>query len=103
MATQAKSQLELELLLIQEELAPKQEDQWAMMAEQGDISFREVLSQVSQANLVRLLPWFLFSAANPGAVPIYSVSEISLLLCNQGRMSQWTLLQNLRALRPWHP
>ena len=86
MVTQAKSQLEWELLLEWEELAQTQvdqwvrmakkyEDQWTRMAEQGDTTFREVLSQVSQANLVRLLPWFLFTAANPGAVPIYYMSE----------------------------
>ena len=76
MVTQAKSQLEWELLLKWEELAQKQEDQWAWkakkqedqwarmakkqedrwarMAEQGDTTFRQVLSQVSQANSVRL-------------------------------------------------
>ena len=29
------------------------------MAEQIDNTFREVISQMSQANLVTLLPWFL--------------------------------------------
>ena len=66
-------------------MAKKQEDQWARMskkqkdwqarlAEQGYTTFNEVLSQVSQADLARLLTWFLSTTANPGAVPIYSVS-----------------------------
>ena len=95
MVTQAKSQPEWELLLKQEELAPKQEDQqarmakkqenqWARMAEQGDTTFREVLSQVSQANLVRLLPWFLFTTASPGAVPLCSVSETLTTIMQSG-------------------
>ena len=45
------------------------------MAEQVDTTFREVLSQMSQADLVRLLPWFLSATANPSAGPICSISE----------------------------
>ena len=65
-------------------MAKKQKDQWARIAEQGDTTFREVLSQVSQANLVRLLPWFLFTAANPGAVPICCVSETLTTIMQPG-------------------
>ena len=45
------------------------------MAEQMDTTFRKVLSQVSQADLVRLLPWFLSVTAKSGAGPTCSVSE----------------------------
>ena len=56
-------------------MAQKQEGQWARMAAQVDTTFREVLSQMSQANSVRLLHWFLSAAANPSAGPNHSVSE----------------------------
>ena len=45
------------------------------MAEQMDTTFREVLSQMSQANSVRLLPWFLPTTAKSSAGPVHSVSE----------------------------
>ena len=45
------------------------------MAEQMDTTFREVLSQMSQANLARLLPWFLSAAAKSSVGPMHSVSE----------------------------
>ena len=65
--TQAKSELEWELLLEWEELgqkqenqqarmAKKQEDQRARMAEQGDTTFMEVLSQVIQARFGKASP-----------------------------------------------
>ena len=76
--TQAKAQLEWRLALELEGLAKNyedqweglaksyedlqfrmvwgQEDKWFRMAEQIDTTFREVLSQLSQANSVRLLP-----------------------------------------------
>ena len=52
-----------------------QEDQWTRMAEQMDAPFTEVLSQVSQADLMRLLPWFLSATAKSGADPTCSVSK----------------------------
>ena len=55
------------------------------MAEQVDTTLREVLSQMSQANLVRLFPWFLSATANPSAGPICSVSE-ALATVMQPRM-----------------
>ena len=45
------------------------------MAEQVDTTFREVLYQMSQVNLVRLLPWVLFTVANPITGPVCSMSE----------------------------
>ena len=85
-ATQAKAQLEWGLALKLEGLTKnyedqqfrmvqKQEDQWTRMAEQMNTTFREVLSQMNQANLVRLLPWFLSTTAKSGAGPAHSVSE----------------------------
>ena len=84
--TLAKAQLEWRLALKMEGLAKNyedqqlkmvqaQEDQWNRMAEQMDTNFREVLSQMSQANLVRLLPQFLSTAAKSIAGPTCSVSE----------------------------
>ena len=95
--TQAKAQLEWRLALELEGLAKNyedqweglaksfenqwfrlvqgQEDQWSRMAEQMDTTSRGVLSQLSQANSVRLLPWFLSTAAQSGAGPICSVSK----------------------------
>ena len=66
--TQARTQLEWEL-------ARNQEDQLAKMAEQVNTTFKEVLSQISQAHLVRLLPWFLSATTSPGAGPVCSVIE----------------------------
>ena len=60
---------------VQWELAQNQEDQQAKMAEQVDTTFREVPSQMSQADSVRLLPWFLSTTANPSTGAICSVSE----------------------------
>ena len=40
-----------------------------------DITFREVLSQMSQADLVRLLPWLLSATAKSRAGPKCSMSE----------------------------
>ena len=82
--TQAKAQLEWRLALKLEGLAKnyedqqlrmvrRQEDQWTMMAEQMDTTFREVLSQMSQADLVRLLPWYLSVTAKSGAALTCSV------------------------------
>ena len=45
--------------------AQKQEDQQARMTEQVDITFREVLYQMGQVNLVRVPPWFLSIATKP--------------------------------------
>ena len=44
-------------------------------AEQMDTTFREVLSQMSQANSVRLLPWSLSTSAMSSAGPTHSVIE----------------------------
>ena len=44
-------------------------------AGQMDTTIREVLSQMSQANSVRILPWFLSATAKSGAGPTCSVSE----------------------------
>ena len=54
----------------------KQEDHWARAQEQLDTTFREVLSQVSPADLVRLLIWLLSTADNPCAVLTCSVGEV---------------------------
>ena len=56
-------------------MVQKQEDQWTSMAKQMDTTFREVLSQMSQVNLVRLLPWFLSATAKSSAGSTCSVSE----------------------------
>ena len=56
-------------------MVQKQEVQWARMAEQVDTTFREVLFQMSQANSVRLLPWFLSATASSSAGLSCSVSE----------------------------
>ena len=89
-ATQAKAQLEWELLLKWEGLARNHEGQQARMAEHMDTAFREVLSQMNQADLVRLLPCFLSIAANPSAGPICSVSEAltTVVQPRQGWMPQ---------------
>ena len=60
---QARAQLEWEL-------TQKQEDQWAKVAEQVDTTFREVPSQMSQADSMRLLSWFLSATVNPSAGPV---------------------------------
>ena len=65
-------------------MAKKQEEQQARMGEQGDTTFRMVLSHVSQANSVRLLPWFLSTATNPCAVLIHSVSETHTTVMQPG-------------------
>ena len=78
--TQAKTQFEHMLALKLEGLAKnyedkqfrmvqRQEDQKTRMAEQMDTTFREVLSQMSQADVVRPLPWFLSAAASLVLVP----------------------------------
>ena len=85
-ATQVKAQHEWRLALKLEGLAKnyedqqfrivqEQEDQLTMMTEQMDTTFREVLSHMNQADSVRLLPWFLSTAAKSGAGPTCSVSE----------------------------
>ena len=85
-ATQAKAQLEWRLALKLEGLAKnyedqqfrmlqEQEDQWTRMAEQMDNTFREALSQMSQTDMVKLLPWFFSAIARSGAGPTCSVSE----------------------------
>ena len=85
-ATQAKTQLNWRLALKLEGLAKnykdqqfrmvqEHKDQQTRMAEQMDTTFREVLSQMSHANLVRLLPWFLSANAKFHAGSTCSVSE----------------------------
>ena len=59
----------------QSRMIQKEEDQWARMAEQVNTTIREVLPQMSQADLVRLLPWFLSIVASSSAGPKCSVSE----------------------------
>ena len=56
-------------------MAQRQEDQWTGKAEQMDTTFREVLSQMSQADLVKFLPWFLSATAKYATGPTCSVSE----------------------------
>ena len=109
-ATQAKTQLEWELLLKWEGLSrthkdqqtrvtkeqedqqarrtKEQEDYQARMTKQVDTTFREVLSQMSEANLVRLLPWFLSATANSTAGPIHYHS-ISSCSPHVGHSSCW--------------
>ena len=76
----------MELVLKLESLTKNYEDQWSRMVqkqevqqtmidEQVDTTFKEVLSQMSQADLVRLLPWFLSVTASSHAGPTHSVSE----------------------------
>ena len=85
-ATQAKAEIEWGLTLKLEvvtknyedqqfRMVQKKEDQWTRVVEQMDTTFREVLSKMSQANLVGLLPWFLSTAAKSGVGPACSVSE----------------------------
>ena len=79
----------------------QEEDQWIRMVEQVDTTFREVLSLMSQANLVRLLPWFLCQSQH--RCHTFWVKH-SLLLCRQGQVPRWTTpLPNLRAFRPQYP
>ena len=56
-------------------MVQKEEGQWTRMAEQMDTKFREVLSLMSQANLMRFLPWFPSTATKSGAGPTCPVSE----------------------------
>ena len=85
-ATQAKAQLEWWLALKVEGLTKnyedqqfrmvqKQEGQWTRMAKEMYTTFSEVLSQMRQTDLVRLLPLFLSTAAKSSAGPARSVSE----------------------------
>ena len=85
-ATQVKAKLEWGLALKLEGLtknyedqwlrrAQKKEDQWTRMVQQMHTTLREVLSQKSQINSVRLFPWFLSIDAMPSAGPACSVSE----------------------------
>ena len=53
-------------------------------AQQVDTTFREVLPQMSQANSVRLLPWFLSAAANPCTGPVCSVTEVLTTVAQPG-------------------
>ena len=82
----AKAQIEQRLALKLEGLANNYEDQqfrmvqgledqWSRMAEHMDTTFQDTLFQMSQANLVRLLPWFLSATTKSGAGPTCSVSE----------------------------
>ena len=70
--TQAKAQLKWELA---HRMATKHKDQQAMMAKEVDTIFREVFSETSSTNLVRLLPWCISTATNPGMIPICYMSE----------------------------
>ena len=73
--TPAKAQLNRELHHEQEKLAEEQADQWARMQQHLNTTFREGLFHVSPAYWVRLLPWFLSTAANPCAVLTCSMGE----------------------------
>ena len=128
-ATQLKSQLKWELLCKQheqnmredeliareidkisvntaewkEKLAEKQEDLWARVQEQLDITFREILSEVSPADSVRLLTWLLSIADNPCAVPAHSIGEVLAVPCDHGqKFLLMTPLQGQRVLLPFH-
>ena len=59
----------------QTRMAMKHEDQWARMAEEVDATFQEVFSAMSSTDLVRLRPWCISTATNPGAIPIYYMNE----------------------------
>ena len=45
------------------------------MAEKVDATFQEVFSEMSSTDSVRLLPWCISTAANPGMIPIHYMSE----------------------------
>ena len=59
-----------------EQLADKQQDQWARVLEQFATTFRKVLSQVSPVDLVRLLTWFFSPTNSSGAVPACSMDDM---------------------------
>ena len=46
------------------------------MAEEVDTTFWEVFSETSLSDSVRLLPWCIPIAANPGTIPIHYMSEV---------------------------
>ena len=50
--------------------------QQAAMHEQHNTMLREVLAQVGPVDSVRLLTWFFFATANPGAAPTCSMGEV---------------------------
>ena len=54
------------------------------MAEVVDITFQEVFSEISSTDLVRLLPWYISTAANPNAIPICYMSEALATIMQQG-------------------
>ena len=73
-------------------MVQEQEDQQTRLAEEMDTTFREVLSQISQADLVRLFPWFLSTTAKSSTGPICSVSEALTAITTS----------ELEAPLPWH-
>ena len=56
-------------------MAMKHEDQRVRMAEEVDATFWEVFSETSSTDSVRLLPWCISTATNPGAIHICYMSE----------------------------
>ena len=70
-----KAKLKKELASKLEELNKSHEDQWSSMAEWMDATFKEVLSHMGQADLVRLLPCFLSTVASPCIGPRHPVNK----------------------------
>ena len=56
-------------------MASKHKDQQARMAEEVDTTLWEVFSETSSIDLVRLLPWCLSTATNPGTLPTCYMGE----------------------------
>ena len=109
----AKKEIDKVMLQFQEDAtkqkkkkADKQEDQWALMCDQHNTMFREVLTQVEPADSVRLLTWFFSTTDNFGVASTYSMGEV-LAAAMQPRVEVLltTPLQDSRALMPlclWH-
>ena len=77
------------------------------MHKQFDTTFREVLTQVGPADSVRLLPWSVSNADNPGTAPTFSVGEaVTTAMQPRWKPLLMTPLQDLRDLMPlclWFP
>ena len=56
-------------------MAAKHEEQWVKMEEEVDATFWKVFSETSLIVSVRLLPWCISTAANPGALATNYLSE----------------------------
>ena len=56
-------------------MATQHEDQQARIAEEVDATFCMIFSDISLADLVRLIPWCISTAASPDVIPVHHLSE----------------------------